>query len=92
MNRGEVLDSVKKIICNDRQDVHGNPENTHELIAQYWTIYLSQLSKKDLVLNAQHVAELMILFKLARNQMNPIHPDNLLDLIGYAAIAVELHE
>ena len=28
MNRSEVLDQVKQTICNDRQDVHGNPENT----------------------------------------------------------------
>lgn len=92
MNRGDVLDKVKGIICQDRQDVHGAPEDTHGLIAQYWNVYLAQLFalQDDVTLSARNVAEMMVLFKMARQQMNPMHTDNLIDAIGYAAIAAEL--
>ena len=90
--RAQILDEAKKVICEDRQDVHGAPEDTHGLIAQYWSVYLSKLfqEQQDLSLTGQNVAELMILFKLARNQMNSNHPDSMVDLIGYAAISVEI--
>lgn len=94
MNRAEILDRVKQIICNDRQDVHGNPEDTHALIAGFWSDYLRtrgwSVDNADGMLTAQDVAVLMVLFKVARHATNPKHQDNLLDAIGYAAIAGEL--
>ena len=100
MNRAEILDAVKKTICNDRQDVHGNPEDTHQLIAYLWTNYTDAVwsvkrdgSSAHPIPNgftAQDVAVMMCLFKIARHAMNPKHTDNLHDLIGYAAIAAEL--
>lgn len=98
MNRGEILDAVKRTICNDRQDVHGNPEDTHALIANMWNDYLRTIrfGHKSVAdpfgnaLSAQDVAVMMCLFKIARHAMNPKHADNLHDLIGYAAIAAEL--
>jgi hypothetical protein len=104
MNRAEILDAVKKTICNDRQDVHGNPEDTHALIAYFWQGYLETATvdfKKSSydplgmrptlkIITAQDVAVMMCLFKIARHAMNPSHADNLHDLIGYAAIAAEL--
>lgn len=84
MKRDEILRVVEQIICNDRQDVHGNPENTFELIATYWQTYLrTHITDAD-------VAVLMALFKIARLQTNPQHRDNILDGIGYLAIAGEL--
>jgi hypothetical protein len=89
--RAGILDAVKRTICNDRQDVHGNPEDTHALIARMWNSYAAARgnggAKK---LTAQDVAVMMCLFKIARHAMNPKHADNLHDLIGYAAIAAEL--
>jgi hypothetical protein len=93
MNRSEILDAVKKTICNDRQDVHGNPEDTHELIANLWSAYAenSCFTEGHFVgFDGQDVAVMMCLFKIARHAMNPKHLDSLVDLIGYAAIAVEL--
>lgn len=93
MNRAEILDAVKKTICNDRQDVHGNPEDTHALIANFWNYYLSEVQHRNKDggwMTAQDVAVMMCLFKIARHAMNPSHKDNLHDLIGYAAIAAEL--
>jgi hypothetical protein len=94
MNRADILDAVKKTICQDRQDVHGNPEDTHELIGGFWTDYLKargwSVENSDGMVSAQDVAVMMTLFKVARHAMNPRHADNLHDLIGYAAIAAEL--
>ena len=92
MNRAEILDAVKKTICNDRQDVHGNPEDTHRLIALFWNGYLEQrYSACDTsILSPQDVAVMMVMFKCARHAMNPNHLDNMIDACGYAAIAAEL--
>ncbi len=104
MNRAEILDAVKKTICEDRQDVHGNPEDSHAVIAHYWQAYLETaltefkatasdpLGRYSSIgkLTAQDVAVMMCLFKIARHAMNRNHSDNLHDLIGYAAIAAEL--
>lgn len=84
MKRDEILRVVEQIICNDRQDVHGNPENTFALIATYWQTYLNtSITDVD-------VSVMMTLFKIARLQVNPEHRDNVLDGIGYLAIAGEL--
>ena len=90
MKRDEVLDKVKQIICNDRQDTHGNPENTHRIIAEYWSNYLFESCGLREPLTAQDAAVMMVLFKIARHSVNAGHEDNLLDAIGYAAIAAEL--
>jgi len=93
MNRGEILDAVKKTICNDRQDIHGDPEDTHRVIADLWNVYMKQAAVRNsghCKLMPRDVAVMMCLFKIARHAMNPNHNDNIHDLIGYAAIAAEL--
>lgn len=90
MNRSEILDAVKNTICNDRQDVHGNPENTHQVIADLWGTFLTHGFETEICLSPQDVAVMMCLFKIARYTANPKHSDNLHDLIGYAAIAAEM--
>ena len=93
MNRADILDAVKKTITQDRQDVHGNPENAHALIAGLWGHYLeNRWTSEGCNMSAQDVAVMMCLFKIARHAMNPNHSDNLHDLIGYAAIAAELEK
>lgn len=90
MNRAQYLDKTKQTICNDRQDIHGNPEDTHALIAEYWSIYLSQELGKIVVIDGSDVAVMMTLFKIARLQVNPAHSDNIVDGLGYLAIAGEI--
>ena len=84
MNRSETLDHVKEIITKDRQATHGEAENSFAAIASLWGLYLNQ------TITPAQVAEMMVLFKMARQMGNPHHADNLQDLIGYAAIAAEL--
>lgn len=84
MNRSETLDHVKEIITKDRQATHGEAENSFAAIASFWGLYLNR------TITPAQVAEMMVLFKMARQMGNPHHADNLQDLIGYAAIAAEM--
>lgn len=90
MQRQEFLQQAEQTICRDRQDIHGNPENTFALIAQYWSTFLSEEAEKQVTLCGADVAAMMTLFKIARMQVNPFHADNVVDGIGYLAIAGEL--
>lgn len=92
--RGVVLDEVKQIICVERNDQHGAPENTFPMIAAAWTAYLQhfKLMPNGVTLKPSDVAELMVLFKDCRFRANPKNLDSAKDRIGYAAIAIELRE
>ena len=90
MNRKEYLQTAEQTICNDRQDTHGKPENTFGLIAEYWSVYLSKLINKEVHVNADDVAAMMVLFKMARFQTTKAHVDNVVDGIGYFALVGEL--
>lgn len=90
MKRQGYLQMAEQTICRDRQDVHGNPESTHELIAEYWSVYLSAEFGQPVAIDAADVAVMMALFKIARLQVNPKHHDNVIDGIGYLAIAGEI--
>lgn len=90
MKRQGYLQMAEQTICRDRQDIHGNPENTHELIGQYWSTYLSEECKVEIAVCGADVAVMMALFKIARMQVNPNHHDNVIDGIGYLAIAGEI--
>ena len=91
MKRGEILDSVKKTITQDRNNRHGEPEDSFPMIAQKWTDYLRRCGYgHGLDLKPSDVAEMMALFKDCRFQVQPENQDNKHDQIGYLAIAVEL--
>ena len=89
MHRAEVLDRVKTLICQDRNGIHGLPEQTHGAIADLWNSLLMAKGAK-IQLDAQDVAVMMVLFKVARYTMNASHEDNVLDMVAYPAIAGEL--
>ena len=86
MNRTDILDAARQAITVDRAATHGEAENTFGLIAAYWSAHL------DCEVTAGDVAQLMVLFKVARMKANPGHADNYVDAVGYAAIAGELAE
>lgn len=86
MNRSEILTEAQKVITKDRQDQYGKPENCFKAIADYWGLYLRcHLDPKD-------VAMMMVLLKVARNDANPSHTDNYVDICGYAALAGEMSD
>jgi hypothetical protein len=81
---GASLDEAKTVICGERQDQYGNPEDSFALIADYWGTYLNLES-----LSSMDVAHMMMLFKIARCQGQKPKRDNYVDLQGYAAIAAD---
>lgn len=84
MTRAELLDAAKQIVTQDRNVIHGEPEDTFGLIAAYWTAHLDQpVSPAD-------VAAMMTLMKLARLKANPGNAENWLDGIGYLACGGEI--
>ncbi len=92
MNRKDYLETAMDIICRQRLSVHGTPEDSFSLVASYWSAYLGTRLASPAVISAADVAMMMSLFKTARWQMNPDHADNLVDNLGYVALAGELSD
>lgn len=90
MNRKEYLDAAMQVICKERKTVHGTPESCFGLIGEYWTDFLSNKCNEAVHVHPADVAVMMTLFKIARWQMNKDHRDNVIDGIGYLALAGEL--
>lgn len=58
--REKLLDEAKAIVCGDRDQQYGRPEENFGIIAELWSNYLRHsVSSRD-------VAMMMILFKVAR--------------------------
>ena len=86
MTREEILDTAKSIVCGERQDQYGNPEDNFERIADLWGAYLNC----DVMLQAADVANMMILLKIARIATGTGKDDNWVDIAGYAACGGEI--
>ena len=84
--RKNLLQEVEDIICEERQDTYGAPEQSFGRIADYWSIYLGT------PVTAVQVANMMILLKIARMQGPVYKRDNYLDAAGYAIIAASMLE
>ena len=83
MTRKDLLESALRA-TTERGVEYGKPEDNFSTIARLWRAYLG------VAVNAQDVAMMMVLFKVARSKANPDHTDNLTDIAGYAACAAEL--
>ena len=83
MTRKDLLESALRA-TTERGVEYGKPEDNFSTIARLWRAYLG------VAVNAQDVAMMMVLFKVARAKSAPGHGDNLVDIAGYAACAAEL--
>lgn len=91
--RGKILLKALDIINGERQDTYGKPEDSFKLIGEYWSNYLSANGKGVKVkVSPRDVAEMMMLFKIARMSGQKPNLDNYLDLVGYAGIAADMLE
>lgn len=90
--RGAILDSAKNVINGSRQDQYGNPEDSFDVIAKYWNVYLS--NNKNRELTGYDVAILLSLMKMGRittgAQANSYKQDSYIDLCGYIALASDM--
>jgi hypothetical protein len=93
--RREVLETALSHVTENRQATHGAPEQSFQSIARLWSAYLTNKSAQDgvfatLQVTPADVALMMGLMKTARAQYNPQHPDNWIDLAGYAACGCDV--
>lgn len=84
--RETVLEEAKRCVCGQREQDYGTPEGNFQKIGDLWSIYLDCNVKID----ANDVAAMMALLKIARISVNPEHMDSWVDLAGYAACGGEI--
>ena len=82
----KFVEDLKATVCGSGEQAHGNPVGTFDRIAKLWSVYLGK------EINSSDVAQMMMLFKIARLQGNPSHADSWLDIAGYAACGAEINE
>ena len=84
--RDKFIKKLEETVCGSREQAHGNPVGTFDRIAKLWSVHLGK------EINSSDVAQMMMLFKIARLQGNPSHADSWLDIAGYAACGAEINE
>ena len=85
MLRAELLDKALSCVCGQRQEDYGTPEDSFDVIAKLWNVYL----QTDLI-TARDVAAMLILLKVARISSGKPHIDSWIDIAGYAACGGEI--
>ena len=92
MTREEILNAAKQCVCHDRNNQYGEPEHNFEAIAGFWHEYLYSATGHKLNLTAFDVANMMVLFKVARAGTAGANAsaDTFVDIAGYAACGGEI--
>lgn len=85
MTRRKLLEKAISIVCEDRNQQYGQPENNFQHIADLWTAYLDEL------VTPMDVAAMLALLKVARIKATKGRSaDSWIDLAGYAACGAEI--
>lgn len=91
-------------ILDDRQGQYGDASDTLQLIADYWNAFLNEITgchrdpgASRVELTPAEVAQMMVLFKVARAQRgrwaeHGDPTDDMLDTIGYATLAADVQQ
>ena len=92
--RAKILDEAAKIICSDRNDEYGEPEDNFEVIGKLWSAFLTARCAPvgtEIEMGPAEVAEMMALFKIGRlaSAYCPKR-DSFVDCAGYIACAGEI--
>ncbi len=91
MNRQKILEEAIQCVTMNRNTQYGSPEDNFKLIGDLWTTYLNSKDKEaKFEINAEDVAILMSLLKIARIATGGKIEDNYIDLAGYASCAGEI--
>lgn len=83
--RKKILEEATNIVCSDREQQYGAPEDNFRLIGELWGIYL-----EDSPYTPRDVAMMLALLKVARIRTGRHKLDNYVDLAGYTACAAEI--
>lgn len=87
--RKRVLDAASKAVLKDRNDTHGEPEDTFAAIADFHRVWRKWNRHRN---GDEHDTAIeLLLVKVARIATGaPAHMDNYVDTAGYASCAYEL--
>lgn len=82
--RADILNEATRLTTGDRNKSYGSVTDTHQRIADIWTVILGHPIRAD------QVALCMVGLKLARLINTPNHLDSFIDGAAYMAIAGEI--
>ena len=88
--RQRVLSEAERCVCGQREQDYGTPEDSFNIIADLWAVYLKGCGVSIDFLESHDVAIMMALLKIARISENPQHMDSWVDLAGYASCGGEI--
>lgn len=88
-HRAEILREAADIVCGDRNNQYGEPEDSFAVISAFWTAYLTAATHAAVTVSPSDAANMMALLKIAR-AAGGYKADSYVDLAGYAACAGEL--
>lgn len=86
-----ICEDVGELVGGERARQHGDKMETHQRIADFWSVYLRWCSDPT-KLKGEDVCNLQELLKIARRMGGKHNLDDYRDGVGYAAIAGELAE
>ena len=92
LTRADILHAAEKCVCGQREQDYGTPEDNFETIAGLWETYLSHACVDEaggVYIDANDVAMMMALLKIARIAAGGGKADSWIDLAGYAACGAE---
>lgn len=89
--REKCLLKAKEIVCTDRNEQYGEPEDNFSVIAEFWSTYINNRYGIYIAdLDSDDVANMMVLFKMGRiTTAGDYKDDSYIDMAGYAACAAE---
>lgn len=92
LTRADILHAAEKCVCGQREQDYGTPEDNFETIAGLWETYLRRACVDEaggVYIDANDVAMMMALLKIARIAAGGGKADSWIDLAGYAACGAE---
>lgn len=92
LTRADILHAAEKCVCGQREQDYGTPEDNFETIAEFWITYLNRACVDEegcVYIDANDVAMMMALLKIARIAAGGGKADSWIDLAGYAACGAE---
>lgn len=92
LTRADILHAAEKCVCGQREQDYGTPEDNFETIAVLWETYLRRACVDEaggVYIDANDVAMMMALLKIARIAAGGGKADSWIDLAGYAACGAE---
>ena len=84
-----ILNEAFHTINEERQDSYGKPEDSFQIIAEFWTTYIKHKFGIKIILKSLDVGHLMSLFKHARMLGQKPAQDNYRDAAGYLDIVAD---